>query len=333
MLRNKEIRRFSVFYAIISAIFTITGFTIQREAGLFALVICGVLWIIFLLFTRARYERLAEISDEIDRVLHNEEHIFLNDSSEEGELAILHTEITKMTVRLREQNDALRKEKQYLADSLADIAHQLRTPLTSVNLLLSRLGTAPGAVERKRLARETEMLLSRMDWLITSLLKLSRLDAGVVLFRREKAEVSELIQGALRPFLVTMDLHDITLVTEIPDGLEICADPMWLSEALQNILKNCLESMGREGTLKIVCTENLLYTEITIQDSGPGFTANDLPHLFDRFYRGQGSGASGYGIGLALSRTVIARQGGTLAAKNHSNGGALFIIRFPRYQE
>ena len=139
-------------------------------------------------------------------MLHNADQIYISES-EEGELSILQSEITKMTMRIREQNSALRKEKEHLADSLADIAHQLRTPLTSANLILSLLENASDENERKNLMRETEELFVQMDWLLTTLLKLSRLDAGIVVFQSVQVNVRELIKSAVHPFLISMELH------------------------------------------------------------------------------------------------------------------------------
>jgi hypothetical protein len=262
-------------------------------------------------------------------VLHNADHLYIGES-DEGELSILHSEITKMMLRIREQNDALKKEKEHLADSLADIAHQLRTPLTSANLILSLLANNPDENERKAFVRETEELLVRMDWLITSLLKLSRLDAGVVVFQSEQVDVNNLIRAALRPFLIPMELHDIDVQIDAPKGMIIQGDSGWLSEAIQNILKNCMESAGENGKIEIVCGDNPLFTGIAIHDSGAGFEKEDLPCLFDRFYRGKNPNATGYGIGLALCKMIITRHGGTITAKNHPQGGAIFAIRFPK---
>lgn len=235
-----------------------------------------------------------------------------------------------MTLRIREQNDALKKEKEHLADSLADIAHQLRTPLTSANLILSLLANNPDENQRKAFVRETEELLVRMDWLLTSLLKLSRLDAGIVVFQSEQIDVNALVCAALRPFLIPMELHNIDVQIDVPKGVIIQGDSGWLSEAIQNILKNCMESAGENGRIEIVCMDNPLFTEIAIHDSGSGFEKEDLPFLFDRFYRGKSSNATGYGIGLALCKMIIIRQGGTITAKNHPQGGAIFAIRFPK---
>ncbi|WP_427107947.1 sensor histidine kinase [Lysinibacillus xylanilyticus] len=329
MFRNREIRQFTLLFCGITIVTTILGFIIQPVAGLLILSTCAAFGIAFFLFTKARYKSITQISEQINLVLHNTDHLFIS-NSDEGELSILQNEITKMTLRIREQNEALKKEKIYLADSLADIAHQLRTPLTSANLILSLLKNNPDENERKTLLWDIQKLFVQMDWLITSLLKLSRLDAGIVNFKMEPLDVATLIKDSLHPFHISMDLHNITQQFNISDGLIIHGDFGWLSEAIQNILKNCIESTGDNGTIKIVCEENILFTEITLHDSGPGFKKEDLPYLFERFYRGKNTSTAGYGIGLALCKTIITRQGGTITAKNHPQGGAIFSIRFSK---
>lgn len=329
MFRNREIRRLTVLFSIIAAAIAAMGFFINPAAGIMALVSAAAFGAVFFTFTRARYKSIAQISDQIDLVLHNADYLYISES-EEGELSILQSEITKMTLRIREQNEALKKEKSHLAESLADIAHQLRTPLTSANLILSLLKNNPVEQERKALLRKTEELFIQMEWLITSLLKLSRLDAGIVVFRIGPVDVESLIDASLRPFQISMELHDIQVRTDVPAGTVVSGDSGWLSEAVQNILKNCIEGAGDNGKIDIGCSDTPLYTEITLRDSGKGIEKEDLPHLFDRFYRGKNSDASGYGIGLALCKTIITRQGGTVTARNHPQGGALFTIRFPK---
>lgn len=329
MFRNKEIRQFAGLLAMITVLAGMAGFSINWNSGILILITAGVFCVVFFVFTKSRYHSIARISDQIDLILHNEDHLYISDS-EEGELSILQSEIAKMTLRIREQNLRLKKEKEHLADSLADIAHQLRTPLTSVNLILSLLEGSQDIKERRRLQHEAEELLVRMEWLITALLKLSRLDAGIVSFKREQIDVGTLIYGSLRPLQISLELHDITVETDIPERTEILGDADWLSEAVQNIVKNCMESAGDHGQIEIACEDTLLYTEITIHDTGRGFEREELANLFERFYRGKNSKAAGYGIGLALCKTVITRQGGIITAENHSGGGALFRIRFPK---
>lgn len=329
MLRNKEIRTAAIVFSIIAAFTIILEFYIGFMAGIISIISASAFGIMFFYFTKERYENIAKLSEEIDKVLHNEDELFIGEY-EEGELSILSSEITKMTLCIREQNDSLKKEKQYLADSLADIAHQLRTPLTSLNLVLSLIENTTDEKQCKSFVRESEELLTHMEWLINSLLKLSRLDAGIICFDKKPIDVKTLINMSLRPFLISMELHDIEAEVDIAEGININGDYSWLSEAVQNILKNCIESSGDGGKIEINCEDTLLFTEISIHDSGTGFENEDLSCLFDRFYRGKNSNASGYGIGLALCKKIITGQNGTIKAKNHPRGGAVFYIRFPK---
>jgi hypothetical protein len=151
-----------------------------------------------------------------------------------------------------------------------------------------------------------------------------------VVFQNDPIYIANLISDAVRPLLIPMELHNINLQINAPKELMIQGDFGWLSEAIQNILKNCMESAGENGKIEIDCTDTLLFTEIAIHDSGPGIENKDIQRLFDRFYRGKSTNSSGYGIGLALSKMIITGQGGTIAVKNHPQGGAIFAIRFPK---
>ncbi len=330
MLRNREIRQFAGLFLVITMMAAAAGiFLAGRAVGALILILAACYGAAFFRFTRKRYRRIARMSEQVDLVLHDQDRLYAAEE-EEGELSVLQSEIGKMTLRIREQNRALQKEKEHLADSLADIAHQLRTPLTSVNLILSLLEGNPEEDRRRELFMELEDLLVRVDGLITSLLKLSRLDAGIIVFQKEPVEVKELIDAALRPLRIPMDLHDVTVRTEIPDDACMEGDPDWLAQAVQNILKNCMESAGDHGAVEILCEDTPLFTGIRIHDSGPGFEEDELHRLFERFYRGKDTKTSGYGIGLALSKSIITGQGGTVSARNHPEGGAVFLIRFPK---
>lgn len=327
MFRNKEIRQAAILYLTITCIFTIVGSMFCPAAGILELVSALLLGTVFNIFTKKRYQSIAQLSEQIDMVLHGAERLYISET-DEGELSILQSEIVKMTLRIREQNEALKNEKKHLADSLADISHQLRTPLTSVNIILSLLEKNTDKKEQKTLLREAGELFGQMDFLLASLLKLSRLDAGIVVFKKEQIDISNLVSVSLRPFLISMELHNIQIQTDIPEGIEISGDFKWLSEAFQNMIKNSMESVGDNGKIKIACEDNPLFTQITFHDDGAGFEKEDIPHLFERFYRGKDADATGYGIGLALCRTIIMRQGGTVTAKNHPQGGAIFYVRF-----
>ena len=294
-----------------------------------AAVVFGVsLLMIYLIATWKRYQLLADLSLEIDRILHNSSHFDLSRFSE-GELSILSSEVYKMTVRLREQADALKKDKTYLADSLADISHQIRTPLTSIHLIANFL--AEDELDKGRrlnLTRDLLRQLSRVDWLITALLKISRLDAGSVQMAKERVSLFELVRKSAEMVSISMELRNQKLsVCGDEDGF-FSGDMAWSVEAVGNILKNCMEHTPEGGTIAIDMMDNSLFAEIVIRDNGEGFEKEDIPHLFERFYRGKNANESSFGIGLALSRMIIQNQNGTILAGNAVGGGAEFTIRF-----
>ena len=326
LLKNKEVRSALLWQLSVSVIACPLCSLFDLRAGLTTVVLSLLLMLIFCIGTYKRYRRIASLADAINQVLHGDNSIDFDNYSE-GELSILHSEIYKMTVRLREQQQKLLSDKEYLADSLADISHQIRTPLTSINLLVERL-SASGLTDecRHQLTNELYGLLDRIDWLITTLLKISKLDAGTVQFNRDTVSLEMLINKSCAPLLIPIELRGQELV--------ICAegnfygDPAWTSEAVGNIVKNCMEHTPDGGKIEIEAAENALYSEIVIKDNGTGISPEDLPHIFERFYKGKDSDGKSFGIGLALSRMIIAGQKGTVKAENRKNTGAMFTLRF-----
>lgn len=292
------------------------------------LCVCLAFLFIFLFAAYRRYGRISRLAGEVDQLLHGDRQIDLG-KYEEGELNILQSEIYKVTVRLREQQQRLQDDKVYLAESLADISHQIRTPLTSINLLVSFLSEPDITEERRqKLSHELYELLDRIDWLITTLLKISRLDAGTAKFKREHISLEELIRKGTAPLLVPLDLRNQTLRVSA-EGM-FSGDVSWTCEAVANIVKNCMEHTPEGGIIEISAAENALYGEIIISDNGSGISKEDLPHIFERFYKGKDSGDKSFGIGLALARKIITAQNGTVKAGNRMSGGAEFTIRFYR---
>lgn len=328
LFRNLEIKKTVLIYGILTAAAVITAYLWERRFGLLMLGVCTVFAAVYLLATYRRYRRISGLAADIDRILHEDCQVSLEKYAE-GELAILQSEIYKMTVRLREQQLSLKEDKVYLADSLADISHQIRTPLTSINLLVSLLSEQDiTPARRQQLSHELYELLSRIEWLITALLKMSRLDAGTAKFKSETLPLEELLRRGTAPLLVSMDLRDQSL--KVSAEGDFSGDVSWTCEAITNIVKNCMEHTQEGGSIEISASENALYAEIIISDNGRGIAAEDLPHIFERFYKGRDSGEKSFGIGLALARRIITAQNGTLKAENKMSGGAKFTIRFYR---
>ena len=326
LLKNKEVRSALLWQLSVSVIACPLCFLFDLRAGLTVVVLSLLLMLIFCISTYKRYRRIASLADDINHVLHGDSPIDFDNYSE-GELSILHSEIYKMTVRLREQQQKLISDKEYLADSLADISHQIRTPLTSINLLVERL-SASGLTDecRHQLTNELYGLLDRIDWLITTLLKISKLDAGTVQFNKDTVSLEMLINKSCAPLLIPIELRGQELIIRAEGNFY--GDSAWTSEAVGNIVKNCMEHTPDGGKIEIEAAENALYSEIIIKDNGTGISPEDLPHIFERFYKGKDSDGKSFGIGLALSRMIVAGQKGTVKAENRKNTGAMFTLRF-----
>lgn len=326
-LRNKEVKQFLLLYFIVTVIATAIAAFISLSTVVLVLAICVVSFLLYMVFTWKRYRAISNLSSQVDSILHGEYDVNLI-PDEEGELAVLSSELSKMTLRLRDQANHLEKDKQYLSDSLADISHQLRTPLTSIRMIVPRLATDNQNDEQQDNIRKVNTLLDRTEWLITSLLKIARLESGTVKFANEPVPVETLLRNILEPLEILLDLKNIELCCKTEGNVTFVGDRLWTTEAIGNILKNCIEHCAEGGKLEIISHENPIYTEILILDNGSGFSAEDLPHLFDRFYRGSNAKKESAGIGLNLARMIITKQNGIIKAQNRPEGGAQFTIRF-----
>lgn len=326
-LRNPEIKKliFSVF--ALSSFLIFLAFLFDFFVGCFAIFFCVAWFMLFYFFTKQRYAQIAKLSTCMDQVLHGEDSFFI-ETLQEGELAILRDELYKMTVRLREQAEHLKEDKLFLRDSLANISHQIKTPLTSLNLIASMLRNQDLSIEKRiSFSREMSVLLERLDWLVDMMLKISKLDADTVFFSKETILLKDLIKEAVNPFLIPLELRNQQLQIDLKEET-IQGDFGWTIEAIGNILKNSMEHNGEGCSIFISGSENPLYTELCITDQGEGVHEEELPLLFERFYQGKQNKGGGYGIGLALAKMIITKQNGTILAQLAEERGMQFVIRF-----
>lgn len=355
LMRDRELR----WTVAVSAAVVLAGscvFLALGDAwGAVAILLCGgIVMGAFLALTLRRQRALARMAERVDEALHAGRTVSLADMNE-GELAILASEVDKALTRLTLTAEELAREKASLADSLADISHQLRTPLTSLGLTLALARKelvakqaasfeaaccegSPALAEALEHLRTSERLLTQVQWLVEALLKLARIDAGAVHLQSAPVDVVALVDEAAEPLTIHLELAGVRLEKASQSGTSFTGDAAWTREALENVLKNCLEHTPEGGVVRVETSEDALACRITVTDTGPGIAEADLPHVFERFYRGGASDPSdvspgGVGIGLSLAQSLITAQDGRITAGNviDANGnitGARFDITF-----
>lgn len=295
--------------------------------------ICLAVWalivLVFAVFTQKRYRDIEELNNYLSEVCSGNYELAVADNAE-GELSILKNNLYKVMILLRTASEEAKKDKLYLADSLADISHQLKTPLTSMMIITEVLQNEKDAEKRAGFIKIIEEQLTKMKWLITTLLKLSKIDADTADFIFKELNCKDIIAASLKPFALQTEIRQIKINTDIEPFL-FMGDENWSIEAFENIIKNCLEHTEDGGALNITANTTNIYNEVVISDNGCGIAKEDLPHIFERFYHGKNSSAESVGIGLALSKAVFAKENADISVESQEGIGTKFIIRFYKF--
>lgn len=327
ILRHREVQVFLVVLVLLSSIFIIAGFLISTLAGVLLTITTSSLCLAFLVFTVHRFSQVRRLSDYLRRLSTGAPSLDIRDNTE-GELSILKSELYKVTLMLSEYNDRLQREKLLLSNQMADISHQLKTPLTSMLMMVELLQDEQLLLPKRReFTAHLRTQLERIEWLVLSLLKMSKLDAGVVEMKVTAVPIQTLLDNALRPMLIPLEVKEISCCVNHA-GQVINCDLQWTTEAIINILKNCIEHTPRGGRIDMAVQHNPLYVEISIADNGTGIDKRDLPHIFTRFYRGKNASPDSIGIGLALSKSILHSQQGGITVESKLGFGSTFFIRF-----
>lgn len=325
-MKNKEVYLPLIFSAVITA----AGFAVCFKQNYICALICTILGIIlisiFAFFTVRRYKAIAKLNDYLSLVCSGNYDMDI-ESNTEGELSILQNNLFKVITKLKTQNEVIEADKVYLADSLADISHQLKTPLTSMLVASELLEIEQNPVKRKELANIINIQCEKMSWLIQMLLKLSKLDAGTIQLNECEINISDVIEESLQPFLITLDLKNIAIEKDIKD-FTVKGDKNWSNEAIQNIIKNCIEHTSDGGKIEIKTDETTVFSRVIIRDNGCGIAKEDLPHIFDRFYHGKNASSQSVGIGLALSKAILNKENASVSVTSEEGSGSEFEIKF-----
>lgn len=340
------VRQCVMLVCIMAACVVGSWIAVSSSAAL-SCAVCGICAVgFFVAVSLYRHQQVSRLALEIDEVLHGSSRVSFT-NCREGDIAALSNELGKMLDRLRRTSEQLAEERNALSDALADISHQIRTPLTAMTLMLPQIEMAHDMRERKVALRQLETQVDRVSWLVTTLLKLAKVDAGALQVEHQSVCVEEVITRAVSPLATALDIRDIALVTSGNMSAVYEGDARWSAEALENIIKNCMEHTPVGGSIEVEVRADTLETKMIVRDSGKGISSQDLPHLFERFYRGQHAtnDHAGFGVGLSLAFSLISAQGGSLRAYNMQDEreaeglsaaggkrehGACFEITFPQ---
>lgn len=325
-MNDKEIRIILIVSSVLTAVLSVICAFFSKICAVLCLTLGIILIMIFAVVTKRRYKNLNDLNDYLSLVCKGIYDMNIDDNTE-GELSILKNNLYKVITLLQSQNEYLKNDKLYLADSIADISHQLKTPLTSMMVMCELLENEENPDKRQEFVAVINNQLSKMKWLITNILKISKLDADATEFKREEVSISKVLDDSLKPFVLTAELKNIAIQNGANDFV-FNGDENWTVEAVSNIVKNCLEHTNDGGKIIISSDSTNLYNKLTISDNGCGIAEEDLPHIFERFYHGKNSSKDSVGIGLALAKTVFEKENASVSVESEQGKGSAFEIIF-----
>lgn len=305
------------------------GRAVIATSGIVCFIACVTLSAIFVVYNRVRRKEIQRIADCIYQINRGNYDLHIEENSED-ETSLLKNEIYKTTVMLREQSENSLRDKQNLKDSLSDISHQLKTPLTSIIVMLDNIIDNEDMPDdlRREFLNDIRRSSNNISFLVQSILTLSKLDANSILLKSKSESIEDIFNECIRNTAILAEINSVNLAVDLSKDIRLDCDFKWLSEAITNIVKNCIEHTPEKGVVTLKAEQNKLYTKITISDNGVGISKEDLPHIFERFYKGRNSHSDSVGIGLALAKAIIEKGGGLISVASELNKGTTFTIKY-----
>ena len=288
-----------------------------------------ILSIIVFKYNHSESKKINEITKYIEEINRGNYKLNIEENTED-ELSILKNELYKITIMLKEVAENSQKDKTTLKDSLSDISHQIKTPITSILIMLDNILSDENMPEdiKKDFIKDIKREIVNIKFLVESILKLSKIDSNSIKFIKKEVLIKDIINEAVKNVSMLSELKNIEIIVSGDDSIKTICDLKWQVEAITNILKNCIEHSYENRKIYINYTQNNMYTELKIEDNGTGIDAKDLPHIFERFYKGKNSSSDSVGIGLALSKSIIESNNGYIQVDSKLNKGTTFIIKY-----
>lgn len=288
-----------------------------------------ILSIIVFKYNHSESKKINEITKYIEEINRGNYKLNIEENTED-ELSILKNELYKITIMLKEVAENSQKDKTTLKDSLSDISHQIKTPITSILIMLDNILSDENMPEdiKKDFIKDIKREIINIKFLVESILKLSKIDSNSIKFIKKEVFIKDIINEAVKNVSMLSELKNIEIIVSGDDSIKTICDLKWQVEAITNILKNCIEHSYENRKIYINYNQNNMYTELKIEDNGTGIDAKDLPHIFERFYKGKNSSSDSVGIGLALSKSIIESNNGYIQVDSKLNKGTTFIIKY-----
>ena len=292
------------------------------------IILVFAILVILYIYSRSESKKIKEIEKYIEAINNKNYTLKISENSED-EFSNLSNELYKTTVMLKEQASNSQKSQKTLQTNIEDISHQLKTPLTSISIMLDNIIDNPDMeIEtRQKFLHEINRQIEWFNWLVIALLKLSKIDSGTAVFTKKEINVEKIINHVIQNLAIPLEIKQQKIIVN-GNSSKFIGDYNWQLEALTNIVKNCIEHTPNHKNIYIEFEENNFYTKITIRDEGVGIAKEDIKHIFERFYKGKNSSENSIGIGLALSKSIIERDNGYIICTSKEGEGTTFEIKY-----
>lgn len=298
--------------------------TLNTILFIFIIILFVIIFICVIYYMVKQNKKLSKLNNYTEEVLNNNYMLDIRDN-DEGNISKLKNKIYDMTVMLKEKNFLLEQDKIKIEKMIADISHQIKTPLTSLNILTELLYEEKDIKKKEEFLDDMVKELNKIEWLVKNILNIAKIDSKTLILKREKVNVMGLLNKSKTTFNAILELMNASLVIDGKNDVYFVVDKKWTEEAINNLIKNAIEHKAKN--INITFEKNNVYTMLVIKDDGEGIEEEDLPHIFERFYKAKNSKSESMGLGLAFVNSIITNENGSIRVKSKKGSGTKFTIK------